>query len=364
MRRAIGLGSRGGPEVRPNPRVGCVLVRDGTPVGQGWHARAGGPHAEVVALAAAGERARGATAYVTLEPCRHHGRTPPCCEALIRAGVARVVVGTRDPHPLAGGGLADLAAAGLAVRSGVEEEAARALVEVFLANVAHERSFLRLKLATTLDGRAAAADGTSRWITGPEARRQVRRWRAAADAVLIGSGTALADNPRLDVRDPVARRQPLRVLLDRRLRLSPTSALADVQLAPTLVLVDSPEAASGPAARALRQRGVEVEAIEPAPAHPWLAAVLKLLLRRGAAEVLCEGGPTLAAALLRADLVDRLELVLAPGMLGAGLPVVGDLGLGTLADMARWRLAGLRRLGCDAHLSLVRAARQARNGEE
>ncbi|MSP90890.1 MAG: bifunctional diaminohydroxyphosphoribosylaminopyrimidine deaminase/5-amino-6-(5-phosphoribosylamino)uracil reductase RibD [Myxococcales bacterium] len=352
MRRALRLAARGTKAVRPNPPVGCVLVRDGAVVGEGFHARVGGPHAEVVALAQAGGAARGATAYVTLEPCAHQGRTPPCSRALIEAGVRRVVIGQRDPHPIAAGGADALREAGIEVRLDVCATAAADACAVFLTNVRDRRPWLQLKLAATLDGRAAALDGSTRWITGDAARRAVHKMRNAADAVLIGSGTALADDPVLDVRNVrPAGPPPVRVVLDRRGRLHAGLQLGDTARQATWVVQDDRSPAGGGAPIGSRA-GVEVIAVAlPAAAvSSWLAAVLAALYARGICHVLCEGGPTLAASLLRADLVDRLDWFVAPKLLGSGTPALGDLGIGTLADALPLRLRSVARKGGDVQL--------------
>ncbi len=351
MRHAIALAARGDRRVRPNPRVGCVLVRDDRVVGEGWHAACGGPHAEAAALADAGERARGATAYVTLEPCNHHGRTPPCAGALVAAGVARVVVGVADPHPTAAGGVATLEAAGVAVTLGVCEQEATDVAAVFHTNQTERRAHVRVKLAATLDGFTAAADGTSQWITGPEARRAVHALRADADAVMVGSGTALVDDPALTVRHVAAAVQPLRVVLDRRLRLPPTHQLASTSHAPTLVLTEAPELLDQPRCAALRERGVDVVCV-PTPAdQTWLGAVLAHLLARGVHSVLCEGGHQLAGSLLRAGLVDHLDVVVAPKLLGAGRRLWPELGIATLAEARQLRMDPPRQVGADIWLS-------------
>ncbi len=270
MARALKLGERGLYTTDPNPRVGCVLVRAGEFVGEGWHCRAGAPHAEVHALQQAGERARGATAYVTLEPCCHHGRTPPCSEALVAAGVTRVVAALRDPNPrVAGGGLAQLAAAGVAVEDGVMADAATTLNLGFISRMTRGRPWVRVKLAMSLDGRTALANGVSQWITGEAARRDVQYWRARSSAILTGSGTVLADDPSLTVRlaagelsphclenvDPatVAVRHPLRVVADARLRTPPQARLLNT---PGAVLIAT--GAAAPAGAVLRARGAEL----------------------------------------------------------------------------------------------------------
>ena len=354
MRRAIEVGAHGGKAVRPNPRVGCVLVRGGEEIASGYHDMCGGPHAEAIAVEIAGEAARGATAYVTLEPCNHWGRTPPCAGALIQAGVARVVIGVVDPHALASGGAAALRVAGVEVELGVEAQAARELAEVFLTMTLENRAFVQCKLASSLDGRTAAADGTSRWLTSPEARQLVHRWRAQADAVLVGSGTAVTDDPRLDVRDLPelhALGLPLRIVLDRRLRLPATSHMADTTQQPTLVVCDDPEAAMGPAADALRRRGVEISCIPAQNDASWLRAVLRSLKERGLCHVLCEGGATLAGSLVREGLCDRLDVLLAPKLLGGGWPLLGDIGVATLGDAPHYRFAAPQAVGADVWLT-------------
>lgn len=330
MRRAIEAGAQGTRAVRPNPRVGCVVVRDGVEIAAGWHARVGGPHAEAMALAQAGGDARGATVYVTLEPCNHFGRTPPCAAALVAAGVVRVVIGCRDPHPKAGGGVATLEAAGIEVVVGVEAEACARLAEVFLTGQLRQRPFVQLKLASTLDGRVAASDGSSRWITGAAARRLVHAWRAEADAVLVGSGTALADDPALDVRDLAAPAAPLplRVVLDRRGRLHPGLRLSATAVQPTRVYtaagVRHPLAAS-----AVDVRHLDADA-------DGLAAVLDDLYRDGIHHLLCEGGAELATALLRDGWVDRLDWMIAPKLLGSGTTALHDLGIRHIAAAQQW----------------------------
>lgn len=347
MREAVRLAALGGRATRPNPQVGCVLVRDDVIVATGYHAKCGGPHAEAAALAAAGAQAKGSTAYVTLEPCNHHGRTPPCAQALIDAGVARVVIGHPDPNPLATGGATRLRAAGVVVREGVELTACADVAEVFLVGLRTKRAFVQLKLAATLDGFTAARDGSSQWITGEPARIEVHRMRAEADAVLVGSGTALADDPRLDVRHISAVKQPLRVVLDRRLRLPITSHLADVTSSPTLVFVDEPDVLSSAKAIALTERGVDVACVAAARGTSWLTSVLQALRARGVHHVLCEGGATLAGALLRQGLVDRLDLFQASCLLGAGTPLWPDLGISSLADARKLRWRTPRLVGDD-----------------
>ncbi len=349
MARAIALAGQGTRAVRPNPKVGCVLVQATEVVGEGFHAACGGPHAEIHALRMAGERARGSTAFVTLEPCNHHGRTGPCTEALIAAGVARVVAAVRDPNPKAQGGLDRLQAAGIAVAHGVGAAAARTVAEVFLTNVEHKRPFVQLKLATTADGRVAATDGSSRWVTGLAARAEVARMRAEADAVLVGSGTALADDPRLDLRHANdAGPLPVRVVLDRRGRLAvldpATRHLGDTAAQQTRIVTARPDGWAN-----WRDRGAQVLILQDRA--EWLAQALASLLADDLCHVLCEGGPTLAAALLSAQLVDRVDIFVAPKALGAGLAAVADVGVATIDGAIGWRWTDLRRCGDDAWLT-------------
>ncbi|MBB5689672.1 bifunctional diaminohydroxyphosphoribosylaminopyrimidine deaminase/5-amino-6-(5-phosphoribosylamino)uracil reductase RibD [Roseomonas alkaliterrae] len=350
MRAALALARRGLGNTWPNPAVGCVLVRDGRVVGRGWTQPGGRPHAETEALRRAGSRARGATAYVTLEPCSHHGRTPPCCDALEAAGVARVVVAMRDPDPRVDGrGLARLRAAGIVVEEGLCAEEARALNAGFFRRIEAGLPVLTLKLASTLDGRIATAAGESRWITGPAARRAVHALRARHDAILVGSGTVLADDPDLTCRIPGMERVPmLRVVADARLR-TPLSArlVATARATPTCIVTvpGHPPAALAPFFAA----GV---AVQTAPAGEGggldLRALLAALAQRGVTRVLAEGGAGLAAGLLRAGLVDRLAWFHAPGVLGAeGLPAAEGLRVGALAAMPRFRRVALAPLGAD-----------------
>jgi diaminohydroxyphosphoribosylaminopyrimidine deaminase/5-amino-6-(5-phosphoribosylamino)uracil reductase len=349
MRRALAVAARARGTVSPNPLVGCVLVADGAAVGEGCTQPPGGPHAEIVALRAAGGRARGATAYVTLEPCAHTGRTGPCAEALRAAGVTRVVAALADTNLIAAGGGAELAAAGVAVEVGLLAEQAAFANRVFLHGISHERPWVVLKAAASLDGRIAAADGTSQWLTGPGARRVAHRLRADADAVLVGSGTVLADDPHLTVRLPgYTGPPPLRVVLDGRGRTPEAARVLD-EAAPTL-LVLRPEAH----AQADRLRATAAEVVVASPGD--LGAVLGLLAVRGVRSVLVEGGGAVAGSFVRAGLVDELSCHLAPVLLGeAGRPwLVGD-GIATLADAPRLRLADSARLGDDTVLTLVRA---------
>ena len=352
MRRALDLAGRGWGRVAPNPLVGAVLVRDGEVVGEGWHEEYGQAHAEVVALRQAGERARGATAYVTLEPCSHHGKTPPCSEALIAAGVRRVVYAAADPNPSAGGGAQALAAAGIEVAEGVEERASRDLNGPFFH--AHDpasaaRPWIELKLALSLDARIADADGRSGWITGEEARAEVHRLRAGYDAIAVGIGTALADDPLLTVRGAVEPRvPPVRIVFDRRLRLPVRSKLAR-SAADAPVWVVAEPGARGDARLALEDAGVQVvEAV-------GVSAALAALRVRGIRSLFCEGGAGVAAALLREDAVDRLTLFYAPLLLGEwGLGAFGGLPGGILASTPRWRHLRSEVFGGDTLITLAR----------
>ncbi|AGG87938.1 diaminohydroxyphosphoribosylaminopyrimidine deaminase [Rhodanobacter denitrificans] len=350
MAHALRLAERGLYTTQPNPRVGCVIAHGDAVVGTGFHRRAGEPHAEVFALREAGERARGATAYVTLEPCAHHGRTPPCADALIAASVGRVVVAAEDTFPQVDGrGIGKLRDAGITVASGLMREAARALNVGFFSRIERGRPFVRLKLAMSLDGRTALASGESKWITGEAARADVQRWRARSSAILTGSGTVLADNPHLTVRLPDGEEfaPPLRVVLDRQLRTPAGSRVLDGS-APTLLL-------HGAAATCSDDRFERVERVAlPTPGDALdLRTVLALLGGRGCNEVHVEAGPTLGGALFSAGLVDELLLYVAPLLLGDRARAL--LQLPPLADMAaRWRLQVIdqRMLGADIRLRL------------
>ncbi len=324
MAQALRLAERGLYGTSPNPRVGCVLVRDGEVVGEGWHERAGEPHAEVHALREAGDAARGATAYVTLEPCSHHGRTPPCADALIEAGVARVVVAVQDPNPqVAGQGIAKLRAVGIAVENGLMEAAARELNIGFFARMTRGTPWVRSKIAMSLDGRTALGNGKSQWITGEAARQDVQFWRARSCAVLTGIGTVLADDPQLNVRGIETSRQPLRVALDSRLRMPPNARA--LQEGNALIYTAVRDAAKS---AALEKSGASVCVLPDSKGRVDLAAMLDDLAKRGCNEVLVEAGSALNGALLQAGLVDELVLYLAPQLLGdmaRGMARLGEL---------------------------------------
>ena len=398
MARALRLAERGLFTTQPNPRVGCVIARDGEILGEGWHQRAGEPHAEVFALRAASERVRGATTYVTLEPCSHHGRTPPCADALIEAGIARVVFASEDPNPnVAGAGIRRMREAGIVVESGLMREAARELNRGFFSRFERGRPWLRVKLAMSLDGRTALANGESKWITGEPARADVQRWRARSSAILTGAGTARADDPRLTVRlpdfEPLYLRErrrvapsaqrwgegsvelvhhnesepspapsghplpegegksftPLRIVLDARLdALSPQAHLLDGS-APTLVLHAS-DARRGDNhyARA------ELAAVAcDAKGRFDLDAVLNLLAARGVNELQVEAGPILCGSLLDANLVDELLLYVAPALLGdSARPLLALSPLASMAERSDWRVVDRRAIGQDQRLLL------------
>jgi diaminohydroxyphosphoribosylaminopyrimidine deaminase/5-amino-6-(5-phosphoribosylamino)uracil reductase len=320
MRRALELAERGLYTTTPNPRVGCVIVLDGEIVGEGWHERAGEPHAEVKALRVAGAKAQGATVYVTLEPCSHHGRTPPCDQALISARVARVVAAMRDPNPLVGGrGLEAIRAAGIAVESGIMQNEALELNVGFVARMTRGRPWMRMKVAASLDGKTALLNGRSQWITGPEARRDGHRWRARSCAIMTGIGTVRDDDPQLTVRDVDTPRQPVRVVIDSRLE-TPLDARV---LGPGTIIA----AAHGEPARidALRGKDVEVIVLPNASGKVDLHALMQELSRREINEVHVEAGHKLNGSLLREGLVDELLVYLAPSILGDAARGMFDL---------------------------------------
>jgi diaminohydroxyphosphoribosylaminopyrimidine deaminase/5-amino-6-(5-phosphoribosylamino)uracil reductase len=400
MARALRLAERGLFTTQPNPRVGCVIAQAESIVGEGWHERAGEPHAEVFALREAGARARGATAYVTLEPCAHFGRTPPCADALIAARVARVVAASDDPNPrVAGEGLRRLLGAGIAVETGLMREAARELNRGFFSRIERGRPWVRVKLAMSLDGRTALADGASKWITGEAARADVQRWRARSSAILTGSGTVFGDNPRLTVRnverhvrtdqgearlEPLSHRErgwgegpaepkhegdprpspgpsghplpmgegkssvpTLRVVLDRELRIPRNSNVLDGSV-PTLIF-------HGEDAKPIDNRFAHVELVT-VPVHDGridLAYVLALLAERGVNELQVEAGPTLCGALFAAGLVDELLLYVAPVLLGdQARPLLALPGLDAITAARRLRVVDRRSVGDDQRLLL------------
>jgi diaminohydroxyphosphoribosylaminopyrimidine deaminase/5-amino-6-(5-phosphoribosylamino)uracil reductase len=347
MAQALRLAERGLYTTSPNPRVGCVLVKEGKVVGEGWHERAGEPHAEVHAMRAAGKLTKGASAYVTLEPCSHFGRTPPCADALIAAGVSRVVVAMQDPNPLvAGQGIAKLLAAGIEVECGLMEAAARELNIGFISRMTRGTPWVRSKIAASLDGRTALANGSSKWITGDAARRDVQNWRARSCAVLTGIGTVLADDPQLNVRELSTQRQPLRVVLDSGLRISPKSRI--LQNGKTLIYTACPDAEKH---QAIKLCGAEVVTLAGADGKVDLSGVLSDLGQRGINEVLVEAGRTLNGAFLKADLVDELVLYLAPRLLGnaaRGLAELGELTQLQQGVALQWK--DVRQVGSDLRI--------------
>ncbi len=336
MARAASLATRGRGSTLPNPVVGCVLLDPaGRVVGEGWHRGPGHPHAEVEALRTAGPAARGATAVVTLEPCVHTGRTGPCTRALSEAGVARVVVGVADPWPPAAGGATVLRAAGIDVETGVAADLAEEVNRPWLTAVRRSRPYVTWKVATTLDGRVAAADGTSRWITGADARADGHRLRAECDVVLAGIGTVLADDPELTARDPdgaALARQPLRVVADSAGRTPPTARL------------------HGTDGNSWVATAAEVGA--DAAGRLDLGLLLDALFARERRHVLLEGGPALAGAMVAAGLVDRVVAYVAPALLGSGTAALAEIGVGTLADAVRLTLTDVTRVGTDVRLTL------------
>jgi len=351
MALALRLARRGLGRVWPNPAVGCVLVDDcGRLIARGWTQPGGRPHGETEALARAGDRARGGCAYVTLEPCAHTGQTPPCAGALIAAEVTRVVIACRDPDPrVSGRGIAMLEAAGITVTTGVLADEARALNAGFLSRIERGRPYLALKMATSLDGRIATRSGQSKWITGAPARDYGHLLRARFDAVLVGAGTAQADDPMLDCRlAGLEEASPLRLVADSHLRLDPAGKLArTARRQPTWAITLEP--AGSEKARTLAALGVEIITTPPdTDGRPDMTHALSALAGRGLTRVLVEGGGGLAAALLRAELVDELYWFHAGLTLGGdAMPAIGPLEIEALDSASRWRRTGIRRLGQD-----------------
>ena len=356
MALALSLGRRGQGRCWPNPAVGCVIVKDGRIVGRGHTQPGGRPHAEPVALAQAGDQARGATAYVTLEPCSHFGKTPPCAHALIEAGVARVVVATGDSDPrVSGRGLAMLRDAGIDVTTGVLEDEARWDLAGFFLKTDHGRPFVTLKLAMTLDGRIATATGESKWITGPEARRRVHAQRASHDAVLVGGGTARADDPSLTVRDLGIAHQPVRIVASRRLNLPLDSVLARTANDIPVWLLHGPDVDASDR-DAWMNTGAKLVACNASGPQLDPKSLLMAMGQEGLTRVYCEGGGSLAASLLQADLVDQLILFTAGKALGAeGRPGIGALGVERMAAAPRLELHSQERIGMDVMTTWRRA---------
>ena len=344
MARALRLAELGLYSTAPNPRVGCVIVKDGRRVGEGWHRVAGEAHAEIHALNAAGDLARGATAYVTLEPCSHYGRTPPCAEALIAAGVARVVSAMQDPNPqVAGRGIVRLATAGVRAESGLLESAAKELNIGFVSRMSRGRPWVRLKLASSLDGKTALENGASQWITGAEARQDGHRWRARACAILSGIGTVRDDDPQLNVRGVETMRQPLKVVVDSRLETPLDARL----LSEGLALLATANADVEKTA-ALHARGAQVLCLPNAAGKVDLHALMQELARREINELHVEGGSRLSGALLNAGLVDEILMYLAPCLIGASARGLFDLpALQSLEGRCRLVFHDVRMVGAD-----------------
>jgi diaminohydroxyphosphoribosylaminopyrimidine deaminase/5-amino-6-(5-phosphoribosylamino)uracil reductase len=339
MARALALAENGLYTATPNPRVGCVIAKNGAVLGEGWHEKAGSPHAEIMALLQAGAAAAGATVYVTLEPCNHFGRTPPCAGALVNAKVARVVAALRDPHPQASGGGEALAAAGIRFEAGLLEEPARELNIGFLSRVTRGRPWVRLKAAATLDGRSALADGRSQWITGPQARSDGHRWRARACAILTGIGTVKADDPQLTVRDVQTSRQPLRVVVDSRLEIPEGARILSTE---RIVVF---------AARAGTLKNAEVVPLANAQGKVDLPKMLEELARRGINELHVEAGFKLNGSLLREGCVDEVLLYLNPSVLGDTAQGLFDLPAPAgLEQRRQLRIFSLDRLGEDLRI--------------
>ena len=347
MAQALQLAERGLYSTSPNPRVGCVLVKKGKLLAEGWHFRAGEAHAEVHALRIAGDAAKGATAYVTLEPCSHHGRTPPCADALIAAGVARVVVAMQDPNPLVSGeGIARLQQAGIAVESGLMEASARELNPGFIKRMTSGMPLVRSKIAMSLDGRTALKNGVSQWITGTEARRDGHHWRARSCVVLTGIGTVLADNAQLTVREVETTRQPLRVVLDSNLRIPETARILQGGKVLIYTALNDLKKISE-----LRQAGARVEMLPDYNGHVNIKNCLKDLAEQGYNEVLVEAGHTLNGAMLKAGLIDELLLYMAPQLLGDMARGMAQLGeLTSLEQKVDLEWQDVRQLGRDLRI--------------
>ncbi len=348
MARALRLAERGLYTTTPNPRVGCVIARDGEVVGEGWHEKAGGPHAEVHALRAAGGRANGATAYVSLEPCSHHGRTPPCANALIDAGVRRVVAAMRDPNPqVSGRGLELLTLAGISVQVGLLDSEAQALNPGFISRMTRGRPWVRLKTAASLDGKTALLNGASKWITGSAARADVQRWRARACVVLTGVGTVLADDPHMNVRDFETSRQPLKVIVDSRLN---TPSSANILCGGAFIAC----AEADPARRAeLEGAGAQIIELPGVDGRVDLPGLMRELGRQGINEVHVEAGATLNGALLAAGLVDEWIAYLAPVAMGHAARGLFDMpALTEMAERQSFETLDVRMLAGDLRLRL------------
>lgn len=348
MAEALQLAARGRYTAHPNPRVGCVLVRDGEVVGRGWHRRAGGAHAEVVAIEDAGDKARGAIAYVNLEPCSHHGKTPPCSAALIAAGVQQVVCAMRDPNPrVAGAGIKHLESAGIRVRVGLMRSDAEALNRGFVSRIENGRPFVRLKMAASLDGATAMSNGESQWITGPEARVDVQRFRAESGAIMTGIGTVLADDPSLTVRNvDLTAVQPLRVIIDSQLRTPPSACMLDLDGTTLIFCADSSEK------NLLEKSGVDIRHCAGPDGRVDLNKALAELGQREINDLLVEAGPMLAGSLLTQGLVDELVIYQAPHIMGSETRNMFTTPAWTsLADRAQLKITDVRKIGSDTRIT-------------
>lgn len=352
MARALQLAARGLYSTSPNPRVGCVIVKDEKIIGEGWHQKAGEPHAEIHALMQAGMASQGATVYVSLEPCAHHGRTPPCADALVGAGVARVIAAAEDPNPkVAGQGLARIKAAGIATASGLMEAEARELNDGFFKRMVLGHPLVRIKTASSLDGRTALSSGESKWITGEAARADVHKLRARACAILTGIETVLADNPQMNVRNIDTVRQPIKVIVDSSLR---TPADAEIlKGAKTIIACAAPDAKK---AAALEAAGAEILCLPGADGKVDLSALLSRLAQKGVNEVMTEAGPRLNGALIAAGLADEWVQYVAPCLLGSGARPLFDLAEpASMQQRLNWKLADQRMLGADLRLTWRKA---------
>ncbi len=346
MVQAIRLAERGLFTTHPNPRVGCVIVKEGDIVGEGWHVEAGGPHAEIHALQQAGKKASGATAYVTLEPCSHHGKTPPCVDALIAAGISRIVIAMQDPNPqVAGSGIAKLRESGIEVSVGLLEAEARDLNPGFILRMSEGRPFVRCKMAMSLDGRTAMASGESQWITGADAREDGQRLRARSSAIMTGVGTVLADDPQMTVRlEDEAVKTPLRIVLDPHLS-TPISAKILKGDAPTLIVtaVDEPEIQ-----QQFEEAGIEVIAVPGCSETINLPALMQILAEREINEIHLEAGATLSGAMLHEGLIDELNIYMAPKLMGNGARALFNTpGLELLTDAVDLDIVDIRAVGVD-----------------
>lgn len=352
MARALQLAARGINSTSPNPRVGCVIVKDGKIIGEGWHQKAGEPHAEIHALMQAGMASQGATVYVSLEPCSHHGRTPPCADALIGAGVAKVVAAAQDPNPkVAGEGLARIKAAGIEVQCGLMEAQARELNEGFFKRMVHGHPLVRIKTASSLDGKTALSNGESKWITGEAARVDVHKLRARACAILTGIETVLADNPQMNVREIETVRQPIKVIVDSSLRMPADTAI--LQGAKTLIACAAPDAKK---AAALEAAGAEILCLPGTDGKVDLNALLSRLAQKGVNEVMTEAGPRLNGALIAAGLADEWVQYVAPCLLGSAARPLFELAEpASMQERLNWKLADQRMLGADLRLTWRKA---------